>query len=41
MLTKIRTKLNKNNKYGTKLNIEHWLWDMARCWVDTWTFKKY
>jgi len=25
---------------GTKLNIEHWLWHVARYWVDTWTFKK-
>jgi len=22
------------------LNLEHWLWHMARYWVDTWTFKK-
>jgi len=30
MLTKIGTRLNKNNKYRTKLNIEHWLWHVVR-----------
>ena len=30
----------KITNIGTKLNIKHWLWHVARCWVDTWTFLK-
>jgi len=34
MLTKIETKLNRTN--GTTLNIKHWFWHVARCWVNMW-----
>jgi len=22
------------------MNLKHWLWHVARYWIDTWTFKK-
>jgi len=40
MLTKIETKLNKNNKYRNHIEYRTLTLTCARCWIDMWTFKK-
>ena len=41
MLTKIGTKLNKNNKYGNQIEYRTLTLTRGTLLVDMWTFKKY